>query len=120
LDPLFIGYTCENGYQASTKTVERESETEPVGLVVSKNGITQVIEYTEVPENIRNEREAVERTSYWYAPPPGKLIFHQAQILVFLLDAQFLLQMVTQNTNSVVSMYHKATKKIEHFDFASQ
>lgn len=91
-----------------------------MGLVVSKNGTTDVIEYTEVPENIRNNREVVEKTSYWFTPPPGKLIFHQATILVFLLDAQFLLEMVTQNTNSVVSMYHKATKKIEHFDFASQ
>ena len=95
LDPLFIGYTCENGFQASLKTVERESETEPVGLVVSKNGITEVIEYTEVPEKILNNRQVVEKTSYWFAPPPGKFIFHQAQILVFLIDAQFLLQMVT-------------------------
>lgn len=40
LDPVFIGYACDNNFQAAIKTVERTSETESVGLVVDKNGVT--------------------------------------------------------------------------------
>ena len=42
------------------------------------------------------------------------------KILVFLLDAQFLLSMVLEHNNSLASMYHKATKTIEHFNLDSQ
>jgi UDP-N-acetylglucosamine pyrophosphorylase len=38
LDPLFIGYTAEHGFYSAIKTVEREKEDEPVGVVLQKNG----------------------------------------------------------------------------------
>jgi UDP-N-acetylglucosamine pyrophosphorylase len=120
LDPVFVGYTCENSFQAAIKTVERESETEPVGLVVDKNGVTQIIEYTELSDEMRKERlPSKERASFWYTPPPGPFVYNQAQILVCMLDAQFMLNMVLEKNNSLASMYHKATKSIEHFDLVS-
>ena len=121
MDPVFLGYTCENNLQAAIKTVQRESESEPVGLVVEKNGVTEVVEYTELTDEMRKAREpSKERGSFWYTPPPGPFVYNQAQILVFLLDAQFLLSMVLEHNNSLASMYHKATKTIEHFNLDSQ
>lgn len=77
LDPLFVGYTCENNFQAAIKTVERESETEPVGLVVDKNGVTQIIEYMELSDEMRRERlPSKERASFWYTPPPGPFVYN--------------------------------------------
>ena len=34
LDPVFVGYASANKFHAVMKTVEREAENEPVGLVV--------------------------------------------------------------------------------------
>jgi UDP-N-acetylglucosamine/UDP-N-acetylgalactosamine diphosphorylase len=56
LDPVFVGYASTNQYQAVMKTVEREAENEPVGLVVQKNGVTEVVEYSELPDEIRKAR----------------------------------------------------------------
>lgn len=117
LDPVFVGYAAANKYQAVMKTVEREAENEPVGLVVQKNGVTEVVEYSELPDEIRKAREpSKEEAGWFYSPKPGPLIFRQAQILVFLLDTQFLLRMVKEQHTNQASLYHKATKAIEYFD----
>lgn len=77
LDPVFLGYACENNLQATIKTVERESESEPVGLVVDKNGVTEVVEYTELTDEMRKAREpSKEKATFWYSPPPGPLIYN--------------------------------------------
>lgn len=76
LDPVFIGYTAENKFHAALKTVERESEDEPVGLVVQKGGVTQIVEYSEVPEEAKRAREPSTEQDGWFTKAkPGPLIF---------------------------------------------
>lgn len=76
LDPVFIGYTAENGFQAALKTVERVTENEPVGLVVQKNGVTEIIEYSELPDAIRKAREPSKEPAGWlWNPPPGPFTY---------------------------------------------
>lgn len=53
LDPIFIGYAMNNSLTAAIKTVDREDENEPIGVVAVKNGVTEIVEYTELPESLR-------------------------------------------------------------------
>lgn len=79
LDPVFVGYASTHKYEAVMKTVEREAENEPVGLVVQKNGVTEVVEYSELPDEIRKAREPSKQPAGWFSsPPPGPLIYNQA------------------------------------------
>ena len=88
LDPLFIGYAMNNSLTAALKAVERDDENEPVGVVAVKNGITEIVEYTELPEMLRKQRHpSKEPAGYFYTPPPGPLVFNNGHILVFLIDA---------------------------------
>jgi len=121
LDPLFIGYASENQLQCALKTVEKEQETEKVGVVLIKDGKYDIAEYSEVPDEIRDERlPSNERASYFYTPPPGPLVYRHGHILHVCVDAKFLLDITMSSSQSVASMYHKATKKIEAFDLASK
>jgi len=88
LDPLFIGYAMNNSLTAALKAVERDDENEPVGVVAVKNGITEIVEYTELPEMLRKQRHpSKEPAGYFYTRPPGPLVFNNGHILVFLIDA---------------------------------
>lgn len=49
-DPVFIGFTDINGYDLSSKAVEKIDPKEPVGIIAMKNGAPGVVEYSELGE----------------------------------------------------------------------
>ena len=51
-DPVFIGFATSKKVNIATKVVRKRNASEPVGLIVLKNGKPDVVEYSEMDENI--------------------------------------------------------------------
>lgn len=51
-DPAFIGFSVANGADLATKVVRKRSAHESVGLIISKNGKPDVIEYSEISKEL--------------------------------------------------------------------
>ncbi|ETS81963.1 hypothetical protein PFICI_06965 [Pestalotiopsis fici W106-1] len=47
-DPLFIGFSAAKGVSLATKVVRKRNATESVGLILSRNGKPDVVEYSEI------------------------------------------------------------------------
>ncbi|KAK8121958.1 UDP-N-acetylglucosamine pyrophosphorylase [Apiospora sp. TS-2023a] len=47
-DPVFIGFSAEKKVSLATKVVRKRNATESVGLILSKNGKPDVVEYSEI------------------------------------------------------------------------
>lgn len=47
-DPVFIGFSAEKQVKIATKVVRKRNATESVGLILSKNGRPDVVEYSEI------------------------------------------------------------------------
>jgi len=69
-----------------------------------KDGRACIREYSEIPV------DQMEATN-----PDGSLQFRHGSILMFMLDAKFLLSLI-QTGNANISLYHKAWKKVEYCD----
>lgn len=75
LDPAFIGFFSANQYHACLKTCTKRDAAEKVGVVARKNERYDIVEYSEVSEELRNARS--EQT--------GDLLYQHGNILVFLV-----------------------------------
>ncbi|KJZ71530.1 hypothetical protein HIM_09068 [Hirsutella minnesotensis 3608] len=47
-DPVFIGFSASLDVDIATKVVRKRNATEPVGLILAKNGKPDVVEYSEI------------------------------------------------------------------------
>jgi UDP-N-acetylglucosamine pyrophosphorylase len=121
LDPVYIGYAKSNSLSAAIKTVGREDDKDSVSVVAVKNGVTGIIESSELPAGVRNKRHpSTEPAGYFYTPPPGPYFYNNGNMSDFLIDATFLMSMNSEHDNNVISKYSKATKKVEFFDLSLQ
>ena len=57
MDPLHFGFSIDRNYELSTKTCDKRNALEKVGVIGKSNGKYQVIEYTELNDELRNEME---------------------------------------------------------------
>lgn len=108
LDPVQIGYTHNQNLQASLKCVAKRNAAEKVGVVGTRNGKYDVVEYSELPEEMANETNA-----------DGSLRFSQGSIVVFVVQADFLIGLAHgtgSEDSDATSLYHRAHKKIAHVD----
>jgi len=56
-DPVFLGSLASNGHALSaSKVVRRRNAEEKVGVFALKNGKPGVIEYSDIPDNLRNQK----------------------------------------------------------------
>lgn len=53
IDPLLLGLTIRKNAEVATRTVMKQSVQEKVGAFCRKNGKVKVIEYSEIPEDMR-------------------------------------------------------------------
>ena len=108
LDPLYVGFAYKHNLQAAMKSCIKRDAKEPVGVVVKrcKNGEKKydIIEYSEISEEDRN---AIAEN--------GELKYNLGNILVFILKADLLLSL-SNSTDTMNSLYHKAYKKIPYWD----
>ena len=102
-DPLFMGYCIEKGAEAGNKVVEKAFPDEAVGVVCKVNGRVQVVEYSEIPKDVSERREA-----------GGKLAFRAANICNHFFTAEFLRRVCAEHLKELPQ--HIARKKIPAFN----
>ena len=106
LDPEFVGQHMLSEASLSTQVVPKIDPEERVGVVAEINGVTQIIEYSDLPQNIAAERLQ-----------DGKLRFFAGSIAIHAFDRQFLQDVAS---SSEALPLHLAHKKVPFFDETSQ
>lgn len=97
--------------QASLKTVPKRNAAEKVGVIGKRNGKYDMVEYSEFPESMAAE-----------TLPDGTLKFNQGNILVFVVQSEFLLKLACgtgDDGSDPTDLYHRAHKKISYYDHAT-
>lgn len=103
-DPVFIGFAASKNVDIATKVVRKRNAKEPVGLIVSKNGRPDVIEYSEM------DKEMAEATEVNH---PQRLKFRAANIVNHYYSFR-LLERIEEWSHKLP--HHVAKKKIPYFD----
>ncbi len=101
-DPALIGFHLSARSEMTTQVVRKRFAKEKVGNVVSIDGRTQIIEYSDLPDSL------AELTN-----PDGSLTLWAGNIAVHIFDLSF----VERNTNQVDALpFHRAIKKVPYVD----
>lgn len=80
-DPVFIGFSAAKDVDIATKVVRKRSATEPVGLILQKNGKPAVVEYSEIEKETTEEKDPKQ---------PDVLKFRAANIVNHYYSFRFL------------------------------
>ena len=56
-DPIFIGFSASKDVDIATKVVRKRNATEPVGLILQKNGKPDVVEYSEIDKSLAEQKD---------------------------------------------------------------
>lgn len=101
-DPLLIGLHRLASSQATTQVVEKRSATEKVGNVVKLDGKTQIIEYSDLPEQVAMQTNS-----------DGSLKLWAGNIAVHVFDVDFLQQC---RHSAQALPFHRAHKTVSYVD----
>src|SRR5690606_30858079 len=103
IDPLFLGLHDLSGSEMSSKTIPKTNATEKVGNFVLADGVLQVIEYSDLPQNL------AEATN-----PDGSLKFNAGSIAIHALRVSFIERL---NRGGRLNLpWHRAEKKVPYLD----
>ncbi|KAF7540784.1 hypothetical protein G7Z17_g12121 [Cylindrodendrum hubeiense] len=80
-DPVFIGFSAALDVDIATKVVRKRNATESVGLIISKNGKPDVVEYSEIDQATAEETDPKQ---------PDLLRFRAANIVNHYYSFRFL------------------------------
>lgn len=106
-DPVFIGFSSSHEVDIATKVVRKRDASEPVGLIIQKDGKPDVVEYSEISKEMA---EATDSTR------GGALKFRAANIVNHYYSFNFL-ESIEQWAHKLP--HHVARKKIPFFDTES-
>ena len=101
-DAAFLGFHQLRGSQMTTKVVAKESAAEKMGVVVSVDGRTQIIEYSDLPP----ERSAA-------LAEDGSLLLWAGNTAVHAFDRKFLAEIASREN---ALPFHLAHKPVPHVD----
>lgn len=101
-DPTFLGLHVATGSEMSTKVVAKRSAEERMGVVVDIDGVTQIIEYSDLPDEVAQRRDA-----------NGHLDISAGNMAIHLFNRDFLERL---STGDLTLPFHIAHKKVEHID----
>ncbi|KAJ1514152.1 UDP-N-acetylglucosamine pyrophosphorylase [Coelomomyces lativittatus] len=107
-DPVFLGYNLHQQAQVGAKSVLKTSPSEPVGVLCLRDHRYTVVEYSELPKEVAEQRTSMEEGG-------GHLVYCAANIANHFYTVDFL--------NSLASLslpYHVAHKKIQYVDAQGQ
>ncbi|HNX03927.1 MAG TPA: UDPGP type 1 family protein [Opitutales bacterium] len=105
IDPAFIGFHALSGSEMSSKMIPKAYPLEKVGHFCLKDGKYLVIEYSDLPAALQEERDA-----------SGALRFLAGSVAIHLFDRRFIEKM--GGTGAGKLPFHIAHKKIETVDEA--
>ena len=100
VDTLLLGLAIKQNVKIATRTIIKNDPYEKVGVLCKKNGRVNVIEYTEIPEDMRfaiNEQ--------------GEMIFGESHIMCNLYNIEAIEKASTKEMK-----YHVAEKKINYIN----
>lgn len=100
VDTLLIGLAIEKNVKIATRTVLKNSPYERVGVLCKKNGKVKVIEYTEIPEEMRL---AVDEN--------GEMVYGESHIMCNLYNIEAIEKASTKELK-----YHIAEKKSNYIN----
>mmetsp|Transcript_11466 Transcript_11466/g.19402 ORF Transcript_11466/g.19402 Transcript_11466/m.19402 type:complete len:224 (-) Transcript_11466:432-1103(-) len=106
LDPVQIGFTAQRNLDASLKCCLKRSPDEKVGVVCKKDGKYDIVEYSEISQELCEKRDPDNEE---------RLYLELGNILMFMMSSAKLISL-SKNTESLNKLYHKACKKIECWD----
>ncbi|PKI82911.1 hypothetical protein MVES1_003617 [Malassezia vespertilionis] len=102
-DPVFIGVCVEKQVPTGVKVVQKTEPGEAVGVVARKNGKFSVVEYSEIPTELSEAKDA-----------HGQLLLRDANIANHFYTTEFLAKQVPSFEHEMA--YHVARKKIPTVD----
>jgi len=105
-DPLFLGYHRSARAEVSTKVIPKSSPEDKLGNLVLVDDRCAMIEYSDLPKELANQRDEGGRLRFWVGSPA-----------IHLFEVAFLRQ-VTQGATRIP--FHVARKKVPHIDAAGQ
>lgn len=106
-DPVFIGFSASLGVDIATKVVRKRNATESVGLILSRNGKPDVVEYSEIDKATAEAEDPKH---------PGILKYRAANIVNHYYSFRFL-ETIPQWAHKLP--HHVARKKIPYADTES-
>lgn len=95
-DPAFIGATIDCGLNCSSKVVTKASPEEKVGVLCKQDGLPAIVEYYEMPEELKTLRGA-----------DGQLVYRFGVTLNYLFKIEKLEEICKKSLP-----YHLANKKV--------
>jgi len=108
VDPVFLGlhaFAADSSGEFSSKMVAKASWDEKVGVFCDVDGVTQVIEYSDMAE------ELAKRTN-----GDGSLAFNAGSIAIHAIGVGFIDKVVSNPDYALP--FHRALKKVDHFDLS--
>ncbi len=64
-DPAMLGFHAQHESEMSTKVVAKRTPQEKVGIVAELDGVQQIIEYSDLDDELVSQRDEAERLVYW-------------------------------------------------------
>jgi UDP-N-acetylglucosamine/UDP-N-acetylgalactosamine diphosphorylase len=103
IDPLFLGLHDLTGSEMSSKTIPKAGPLEKVGNFVEGDGVTQVIEYSDLPDELAKQTNS-----------DSSLRFNEGSIAIHALRVSFVERL---NAGGNLNLpWHRAEKKVPYVD----
>jgi UDP-N-acetylglucosamine/UDP-N-acetylgalactosamine diphosphorylase len=102
IDPLFLGLHDVTRSEMSSKMIPKTYPLDKVGNFVFGDGKLQVIEYSDLPEELAKKTHA-----------DGSLVFNAGSIGIHALRVEFIERL---NSGHLELPWHRAEKKVAHID----
>lgn len=103
IDPMFLGLHDQTGSEMSSKTIPKAHALEKVGNFVMADGVLQVIEYSDLPDELARQTN-----------PDGSLRFNAGSIAIHALRVSFVERL---NSGGQLRLpWHRAEKKVPCVD----
>jgi len=103
-DPLFVGLHDLAGSQMSSIAVSKTDDFEKVGIFAKIDGVMQVIEYSDLPDELATAKAA-----------DGSRLLDAGSIAIHLLSTRFVSDL-TSGEERLRLPWHRAKKKVPHVD----
>jgi UDP-N-acetylglucosamine/UDP-N-acetylgalactosamine diphosphorylase len=101
-DPVLLGHHLKAEAEISSKVVAKESPHDKLGNMVLIDGRCSIIEYSDLPDDLANQRDETGQLRIWVGNPA-----------IHIFSVEFLSR-VTQRQSSIP--FHVARKKVPHVD----
>ncbi|NIK78872.1 UDP-N-acetylglucosamine pyrophosphorylase [Paenibacillus castaneae] len=99
-DPAFIGAAAEYNHPIATKVIEKTNVDEKIGILCLNDNRSSVLEYNEIPEDLRNEKDE-----------NGRLRYHLGNISIHLFRIDF----IEEHADTEIP-FHIASKRMDCMD----